>query len=98
MGQINQERLEDTEAVRTSDNAKAAVEAPPKAPDTLIINCTCATETDINPYPKLTNPGRFVIDTKKSTKMITIKNIKQDMKLKEYAAYTVVDAAVQYFL
>ena len=98
MGQINYERLEDAESVRASNNAKAAVETPPKAPDTSIINYICATETDINPYSKLTNSGRFVIDTNKSAEVITIKKIKHNMKVKEYAAYTVVDSAVQYYL
>ena len=44
------------------------------------------------------NPGRFVIDTNKFAKEITIKKIKLDMKVKEYAAYTVIDSAVQYYL
>ena len=72
-------------------------ETPPRAPDTLLINYICATETDINPYPNITNPGRFVIDTNKSAKVITIKKIKHNIKLKKYAAYTVVESVVQYF-
>ena len=44
------------------------------------------------------NPGRFVIDTNKFSKVITIKNIKHYVKLNEYAAYTVVDSTVQRYL
>ena len=98
MVQINQERLEDAEAVRVFDNAKVAAETTPKATDTLIINHTCATETDIVPYPKLINPGRYVIDTNNSTKVITIEKIKQGMEPKDYAAYNIVDSVVQYYL
>ena len=98
MGRLNQERLEAAKAVRATDNAKLAAETPPKASDTLIIIYTYATKNECDPYPKLTNPGRFAINTTKSAKVITINKIKQDMKLKEYAAYTVVDSAVQYFL
>ena len=92
MGRINREIFEIAETARATDNAK------PKAPDTLIIIYTCATETDCEPYPKLMNPRRFVIDTLKSSEVITIEKIKHNMKLKEYAAYTVVDSAVQHFL
>ena len=59
---------------------------------------TVAIETDCEPYPKLTNPGRYIIDPNKSADNVTIAKIKHDMKLKEYAAITVVDSAVQYFL
>ena len=98
MGRLNQERLEDAKEVRANSNAKAAAAVPPTAPDTSIINNTCATKTNCKPYPKLTNPGRFLIDTNKSAKVITIEKVKHDMKLKEYAAYTVVDSAVQHYL
>ena len=57
----------------------------------LIIIYTCATKTDCELYPKLTNPARLVIDTSKSAEVITIDKIKHNMKLKEYAAYTVVE-------
>ena len=98
MGRINQERLKIAERKRAIDNATAAAAVPPTAPDTSIIIYTCATKNDCDPYPKLTNPGRFVIDTNKSADDITIAKIKHNMKLKEYAAITVVDSAVQHFL
>ena len=63
---INQERLEAAKEVRVSDYTKTAVAVSPTAQDTSIINCIYATEADIDPYPKLMNPGRFVIDTNKS--------------------------------
>ena len=94
MGRLNQERLEDAEAVRATNNAKLAAETPSKAPDKSIIIYTCATKTDCELCSKLTNPGRFIIDIIKSAKVITIEKIKHNMKLKEYAAYTVVDSAV----
>ena len=98
MGRINQERLEEAEAVHATDIAKLAAEIPPKAPDTSIIIYACATKTDCEPYLKLTNPGRFIINTSKSAKVITIVKIKHNMKLKECAVYTVVDSVVQYYL
>ena len=64
LGRINQLRLEAAEATQISDNAKAAAASPVQAPDTSIVNYTVATEADIDPYPKLTNPGRFVVDPK----------------------------------
>ena len=95
---INQERLEDAEDLLATDNAKAAAAVPPTAPDTSIINYTCATKTDCDSYPKLTNPGRFIIDTNKSAEVTTIEKIKHNMKVNEYATYTVVDSAVQHYL
>ena len=95
---VNQERLVVAEATRATDNAARAAANPAQAPDTSIINYTLATEADIEPYPKLTNPGRFVIDANKTAEEITIAKIKHDMNLKEFASYTVVDSAVQYFL
>ena len=71
---------------------------PPTAPDNSIITYTESTENDCNPYPKIQNPGQFVIDPSKTADQITIGKIKHDMKLKEYAALTVVDSAIQYFL
>ena len=98
MGRINQEILEDVKAMRATDNAKLAAETPPKAPDTSISVYSCATETDCESYSKLTNPGRSVIDTKKSAEVITIGKVKHDIELKEYAVYTVVDSVVQHYL
>ena len=98
MGRINQERFEIAEQKRASDNAAAKAAVPPTAADTSIIIYTMATEIDCDPYPKLTNPGRFIIDTNKTADDITIAKIKHDMRLKEFAAITVVDSAVQYFL
>ena len=69
------------------------------APDTSIDVYIGATEADINLYPKLANPGRFIIDSNKNAKEITIKKIKHDIKFKEYAAYyTIADSTVQYYL
>ena len=98
MGRINQERLEDAENVCAIDNTKAPAAVPPTAPDTSNINYTCVTKTDCEPYPKLTNSGKFVIDTNKSTEVIIVDKIKHNMKLKEYAAYTVVDSVIQHYL
>ena len=97
-GRVNQERLEAAEATRASGNAKRAAATPVQAPDTSIVNYIVATDNDIESYPKLVNSGRFVIDSNKNTEEITIAKIKHNMKLKEFASYTVVDSAVQYFL
>ena len=90
--------MEAAELTRISDNAKRAAALPVQPPDTSIVIHTVATKADIDPYPKLTNPGRFVIDTNKSAQEITIERIKHDMKLKEFVFFTVVDSAIQYYL
>ena len=97
-GRINQQRLEAAEETRVIENAKRAAANPVEPADTSIVIYTVATDADIEPYPKLTNPGRFEIDTNKNAEEITIKKIKHDMKLKEFVSYTVVDSAIQYFL
>ena len=96
MGRINQQRFEAAEQQRATDNATKA--ASNLAVDNSIVTYTPATEGDCNPYPKIKNPGQFVIDSNKTADQITIAKIKHDMKLKEYAALTVVDSAIQYFL
>ena len=73
MGRINQERLEAAEQKRASENAAAAAANPPTAQDTSIILFTQAVANDCNQYPKLTNPGRFVIDVNKSADEVSIK-------------------------
>ena len=98
IGRINQERLDIAEQQRATNNVAAAAAVPPTAPDTSMIIYVVANETDCDPYPKLTNPGRFTIDPNKTADDITIAKIKHDMSLKEFAAITVVDSAVQYFL
>ena len=96
MGRINQARLEAAEQQRATNNATKV--AANQAADNSIITYTTAREGDCAPYPKITNPGQFAIDANKTANKITIGKIKHDMKLKEYAALTVVDSAVQYFL
>ena len=96
MGRINQEQLEAAKQQCATDNATKA--AANQAADNSIIIYIMATEHDCAPYPKITNPGQFAIDLNKSADKIIIGKIKHDMKLKEYAALTVVDSAVQYFL
>ena len=94
MGRINQLRLEAAELQRATNNAGKTAANQDKS----IVTYTKATEGDCDPYPKIKNPGQFVIDTNKTADQITIAKIKHDMKLKEYAALTVVDSAIQYFL
>ena len=57
-----------------------------------------AAKANINPYPKFVNLGRFIVDSNKFSKEITIKKSKNNIKLKEYAAMSVVDSAIQYYL
>ena len=64
------------------------------------INChlRLGHKTYINPYPKIVNSGQFVMDSNKSTEEITIRKIRHNMKLKEYAVMSVVDSVIQYYL
>ena len=98
MGRVNQERFEIAETAHASDNARAAAAVKPTAPETSIVIYTCATKIDCDLYQKLSNPGRFVVDVSKLADNITIAKIQNDTKLKEYAAVTFVDSAVQHFL
>ena len=67
-GGINHQKLEAAEAARVIENARRAAANPVEPADTSIVIYTIATEADIEPYPKLANPGRFFNDTGKLQK------------------------------
>ena len=98
LNQINQLRLEADEAEQEAEIVKAPVESPPRASNTSIVIYTFDNKTYFNPYPKVMNLRRFIIDSNKSADEITIKKIKHDMKLKEYATMFIVDSIIQYYL